>query len=361
MALRTFRHPDPARSKTAIRPVFIPFLGCPSRCVYCSQHLLTGVGPVSLEECYRTLEHTLRQAQQRAQNPMEIGFFGGTFTSLPDTWIERFLLLARKYSRQGLITRVRCSTRPDAVSRDKLLFLKELGLSMVEFGIQTFDDAVLKNSNRAYSAQAGIAACRLVKECGLALGIQLLPGLPGHSRRQWLLDVSIACDLLPEAVRIYPCLVLQGTVLEQLWKRGEYTPWGLEQTLFGLCLGVHAFWRQGIRVIRMGVAPEQNLGHHILAGPWHPALGFIVRSRILRTQVRYLAAALSPAGRTLVVPERYLPEIIGYKGEGRRAFTRGEGPERIFTWERDDFLLHDASPPGAESVLQSVSTFKRVV
>lgn len=135
-----FTHPEPTPHPTRVWPVFLPFAGCPYRCVFCAQDKQTGRDGVELEKILHALEHDLDDALAAGRGPYELAFYGGTFTALPEPWPQMFLGLAMRYRERGLVTHVRCSTRPDCVDDFSLSMLRAQGLDMVELGIQSFDD-----------------------------------------------------------------------------------------------------------------------------------------------------------------------------------------------------------------------------
>ena len=141
------------------------------------------------------------------------------------------------------------------------------GCRTVELGIQSFSDTALQASERHYSGRQAAEACRLVRDAGLALGVQLLPGMPGHQPEDFLADVRRALSLGADMLRFYPCLVLAGTELARRWQQGLYTPWPLPQTLSLLARGWLYARRAGVPVIRMGLAPEPGMEAALLAGP----------------------------------------------------------------------------------------------
>ncbi len=311
-----FRHPEPAcPGKVRIRPVFLPFAGCPGRCVYCAQHLQTGQSPQRLDEALAGLRRTLARDMAAGRGPYEIGFYGGTFTALPGDFAERFTEAAGEYRRRGLVTRVRCSTRPDAVDPVRLSALRGLGLDMVEIGVQTFEAGVLAASGRGHGPGEIFSACRAVRESGLSLGVQLLPGLPGHTPGMFARDVELAASLVPETARIYPCLVAAGTRLAAMFAAGEYAPWDEDTAVAAVAGGLPVLWRAGVRVIRIGLAPQDGLSSAILAGPAHPALGNRARARALYAVVRDKALGLGPKPKRLLAPSRYAGEFWGYGRE----------------------------------------------
>ncbi|MFW6323653.1 MAG: elongator complex protein 3 [Desulfovibrionales bacterium] len=340
MNAEVFFHPAPVHQSRVIRPFFLPFGGCPSRCIYCSQHLQTGENASDLQQKYSLLEDQLEKALATGCSPFELGFFGGTFTSLPSPWPKNFLSLADRYRQAGLITRIRASTRPDAIDGDKIGRLRDWGLDMLELGIQSFSSRVLRASFRGYSGEQAYESCLRLKHSGIDLGIQLLPGLPEHTPADLDCDVDIACSVNPVAVRIYPCLVLDSTPLARMWRNGEYRPWSLEDTVSALSRALAALWLENIQVIRMGLSPEPSLLESILDGPWHPALGYLARSRFLLDFIQ-LKIEQGPKGeRHLFVPQRFQSELWGHKGGNRPLLGRmGLPADRITPWKQSFFLL----------------------
>jgi len=313
--LQRFPHPEPPRpahvSRPRIFPVFLPFAGCPQRCVFCDQSAQTGQAPEPLEALHDRLQ---AQLSDTADAPaQELAFYGGTFTALPAPWPQRFLTLAGRFLATGRLSRVRCSTRPDAVDLGHLAELKALGLSLVELGVQSFDDAALAASQRGYDGQTARRACATVRKAGLGLGIQLMPGLPGHTRLAFQNDVALAAAFAPELARLYPCLVLAETPLAKAWRAGTYAPWPLDAAVDALAQALLTLWSAGVPAARIGLAEQAGLS--VLAGPRHPAMGQLARSRALLLHVRQRLAALPEPeraqARLLVLPRRLQGEALG--------------------------------------------------
>lgn len=309
----TFTHPAPERKHTRIWPVFLPFAGCPFRCIYCAQPALTGQTQSPLEPLYDNLGAGLNNALKKSTKSLELAFFGGTFTALPIEWQERFLRLASAFRDKGLITRIRCSTRPDCFTKSSLKHLKALGLDLVELGIQTFDENALQDSKRGYSPNAAQNACETVREAGLDLGIQLMPGIPGQTPEAFSRDITTACAMRPLVARLYPCVVLKDTGLAKRYAEGRYQPWTIEETIPAVGAGLLKLWQAGVTVIRIGLAPEQDLQDAIIKGPWHPAMGQLVRSEALFLYIQERRNALGAERVSLACPERYRSDLLGHK------------------------------------------------
>jgi histone acetyltransferase (RNA polymerase elongator complex component) len=301
-----FAHPEPPRSSILLLPFFLPFAGCPGRCVFCDQHAQTGVEKLDLNAALDALRVRLTEAPA----PFGVGFFGGTFTGLEWAWQDRFLDAAAAFRAQGL-HHVRVSTRPDRIDPDTLRRLRERGVDLVELGIQTFDSDVLRASGRGYDGRLAMDACRMARDADLDLGIQLLPGLPGHDPARWRRDVNAAIALRPAVVRIYPCVVMAGTELARMHARGDYEPWALDVAVREAGWAVSRFWEAGIRVIRLGLAGEAGMRAGLVAGPWHPAFGNMVRSEALCVFLEETLAGMPVRG--FFMPRRLQGELWGHK------------------------------------------------
>lgn len=323
MSCLLFKHPEPNRPKTRIWPIFMPFMGCPSRCVYCSQERQTGTAAKGLTKIYQAITEEIPAFFSNSnRKPLELAFFGGTFTALPMEWQVRFLSAAQELKKKGLITKIRCSTRPDCIDLDNLRELSSCGLDMVELGIQCFSAHTLKRSGRNYTPETALKACENVKKAGLSLGVQLLPGLPGSKDGDFQKDIEKTISLTPDAVRIYPCLTVKGTALEKLYNAGKYVPWSLEKTEEELPTALLRLWTHHIHVIRVGVASEDGFQNNIVAGPAHPALGQIIRSKTLYLFILTKLASLNSELKKIIIPSKYSGEFWGHKGTLKPLYSR---------------------------------------
>ncbi|BFR49827.1 radical SAM protein [Nitratidesulfovibrio sp. HK-II] len=284
-------------------------------------------------------------APQPPPGPLEIAFYGGTFTLLPEAERAACLDLAARWRERGVVCRVRCSTRPDAVTERGLANLRAAGMDCVELGVQSFDDAALEAASRGYAGSVARAACAMVAGAGLQLGVQLMPGMPGVTPEVFRADVRTA--LLPDNagahplasfLRFYPCLVLRGTPLAERWRTGSYVPWSLETTVDGLADGLLAAWARGVAVVRMGLSPEDGLDDAVLDGPVHPALGQLAKAEALRRHVVAQLAQLPGPPVRFGVPRRLRGLLWGH-ANGLVAAYAAMGISRDMVYWRDDDIF----------------------
>ncbi|MDH4227515.1 MAG: radical SAM protein [Deltaproteobacteria bacterium] len=270
-----------ARKKQLIIPIFAPFGGCDKRCVFCDQKKISGASsfPTSAQ-IEADIEKYL--STWRGGGLKEAAFYGGSFTAIPEVEQRRMLSAAHSFVASGRLDSIRVSTRPDSIDSAVLKLLIGYGVKTIELGVQSFDDEVLKLSGRPHSAADVKRAAVLIKENGLRLGLQLMPGLPGDTEEKATASAEEAAALKPDFVRIYPTLVIKGTELERMYNSGAYEPWTLDRMAM-LCskmLGV--FGGFGIKVIRVGLQPTVELEKNIAAGPYHPAFRDMVERALAR-------------------------------------------------------------------------------
>ena len=285
-----------------ILPVFLPHRGCPFTCVYCDQHAIASPAPTE-----EALTEQLRAFCTGEARPRQVAFFGGTFTALPLDEQTRWLDVVAPWL--PLLDGVRISTRPDSYDEPHLRWLRGRGVRTVELGVQSFADAELTATRRGYTGQQAEDGCRLVQRADLELGVQLMPGMPGHSAQGWRHTLDATLHLKPAFVRLYPLVVLRGTGLECWWREGSYTPLSLAEAAQLCAAAMDELEPAGIAVAKVGLhgdlAPQA-----VLAGPWHAAFGEEVRRhRLLRRLPRHLAE-----GERLVLSVRDTSLVHGEGG-----------------------------------------------
>jgi histone acetyltransferase (RNA polymerase elongator complex component) len=292
--------------KKTIYPVFLPHAGCPFQCIYCNQQAVVSHG--SRESgILEFVEAALREYSNqicRSGRSGEIAFFGGTFSALPVALIESILAAVAVPLGQGIFTGIRFSTRPDCLGREVLDLLSRYPIRTVELGVQSLSDSVLQKSRRGYCVKSVYDAAKRVKDQGWKLGIQLMAGLPGDTQGLFFESMRKAIGIEPDFLRIYPTLVLEGTDLADSFRNGIYTPLSLDEAITWLAPAYDLALRAGIPVIRMGLQPDPALEKPgvILAGPYHPAFGCLVRCRWWRDRMdRHFASFPRLGGRDIVL------------------------------------------------------------
>lgn len=205
----------------------------------------------------------LRQYEGLGFRPSKVDLIvmGGTFTSMPidcQEWFITMCLEALNHYPQPDLEQpssleevmldnerslIRCvgltfETRPDWAKEAHVDLMLRLGATKVEIGVQTVHEDVLKIVKRGHGVEDVIEATRRLKDSGLKVAYHMMPGLPGST-----LDMDLEAFKLifedprfrPDALKIYPTLVIPGSELYEMWKRGEYEAMDEEKVVELLC------------------------------------------------------------------------------------------------------------------------------
>jgi len=275
-------------SSPLIIPVFLPHTGCPHRCVFCDQTAITGqTKPLpSPAQVRGEIQKQLTYPKGR-RKPVQISFYGGNFLGLPKQSVRQLLDVATEFIQSGTVDSIRFSTRPDTIDPQRLAWLDGYRVATIEIGAQSMDDGVLRISNRGHRAADTETAMALLKHGGYEAGLQMMLGLPGDSAAGALETGRRIRALAPDFVRIYPALVLVGSALADLLAAGRYTPLNLDSAVDTTARLYKLFVNSRIPVIRMGLqsSAELNRDNTVLAGPYHPAFGQLVMSKLFLDRV----------------------------------------------------------------------------
>lgn len=266
-----------------IIPIFIMNRGCPHRCLFCNEELTAENRPERLEETgFQETVRAYLRGHGRKTGPVQIAFYGGTFTGMPREKQRRLLEFAAFFLREGTVDAIRISTRPDEIDAEGLDLIKDFGVRTVEVGAQSLDDDVLSRSKRGHTAADTLHALSLLRERGFETGIHLMAGLPGDSPERFAGTIDKVIALTPDMVRIHPTIVLRDTPLADAFRRGDYTPLTLSESVSQCKDALKKLTAAGIAVIRMGLQSTQGLEEPgaVVAGPFHPAFRSLVESAI---------------------------------------------------------------------------------
>ncbi|EDY34587.1 histone acetyltransferase, ELP3 family [Aciduliprofundum boonei T469] len=257
----------PSRTLSGVAVVAImtsPF-PCPhGKCIYCpggpekgTAQSYTGHEPAALRAAqynFDPYEQTKARIEQlraigHPTDKIDLIIMGGTFTARPKSYQEWFVkrafdamngMDAKNLEEAQLINedaKNRCigltvETRPDWFMEKEIDFALKLGATRVELGIQTVYDDILEKVKRGHTIRESILATRLAKDAGFKINYHMMPGLPGSSlERDYMAfkEIFENPNFRPDMLKIYPTLVVKGTELYEMWKKGEYEPYALEE------------------------------------------------------------------------------------------------------------------------------------
>lgn len=270
-----------------IIPIFVPFAGCSNKCVFCNQNRISGAEGIPEEyEVIETINSYLKTIPNSEDIIIEVAYYGGSFTGLPFEIQKRLLKPAYEAKSKGNIKYIRLSTRSDYINDQVLKLLKDFKVDIIELGVQSLNNEVLRLSKRGHDSAAVIKAIEKIKAAGFKIGVQLMMGLPGDSKAYFYETIEQVISLKPDFVRLYPTLVIEGTELANLYKNGDYKPMSLNESIEFSKIALNKFNENKIPVIRIGLQPTDEINFEkVLAGPFHPAFRELVEADIIKDKI----------------------------------------------------------------------------
>lgn len=125
-------------------------------------------------------------------------------------------------------------TRPDFVTKKHVKWLRFLGATKVQLGIQSTSDEILKLNKRGHTTKQSKEAIRLFRQAGFKIHIHWMANLYGSDPKKDHEDFLKLFDdkaYRPDELKIYPCIIIKNTPLFELFNKGEYKPYTEEELL----------------------------------------------------------------------------------------------------------------------------------
>lgn len=288
-----------------IVPVFLPHLGCDRRCIYCDQEYITDIRT-------HDVPSLIKKTFGKITAKVEVGLFGGNIFGIEPPDLKMLFEHFGEYADR--ISNFRISTKPAPRNEETLRLLKKNNVTVIELGMPCFDDSILEGLNRGHTIEDFYKTFDLLTQEGFRVAIQVMVGLPGETMAAVRKTAEEVIRLSPEYMRIYPLVVLKDTPLHGMYEKGVFVPIPLGEAVDrAVYLYLNAL-RQGIRTVKMGLTESEAIRGRVIAGHYHPAFGYLVKSRAFYRAVEKNMEAASMEGEVLVkLNNRDIPHLLGHK------------------------------------------------
>jgi elongator complex protein 3 len=214
-------------------------------------------------------------------------------------------------------------TRPDLISPEELLHMRQLGVTKVQMGVQSLDDRILALNHRGHTVQDTRRAFRLLRAAGFKIQAHWMPNLLGATLASDREDFARLFDdpeLRPDELKIYPTILLRSSALYAYYERGEYQPYIYEE-LLELMAAIKLVIPPYCRVNRLA---RDIPVHHVAAGN---------KRSNLREDVQRLMASRGTRCRCIRCREvRGLHVVRGDLRIEDLAYEAGGGKERFLSF-----------------------------
>jgi elongator complex protein 3 len=139
----------------------------------------------------------------------------------------------RKLQEKNSESEHRCTglsieTRPDKINLTMIEEMRRFGVTKVQIGVQSLHDEVLLQNSRGHNAEETIKAIDLLRKNGFKIVAHWMCNLMGSTPEIDLEDFQLLFapnSVQPDEMKVYPCSLLEGTVLHKYYQMGKYEPY----------------------------------------------------------------------------------------------------------------------------------------
>lgn len=204
---------------------YIPY--CASICTYCDFNVYAR----RADEYDAYVNAVAREIASRAQNipaprrARTLAWGGGTPSLLSIAQSEKLARTFRAHFVFAADAEWTLEANPGTVDLEKLRALRQMGFNRLSLGVQTFDDARLKQFNRAHTAADAYAAFDWARRAGFEnINLDLIYGLPQQTLAEWRATLERALAFQSEHLSLYGLQVEARTVLKKQIELGRVPP-----------------------------------------------------------------------------------------------------------------------------------------
>jgi oxygen-independent coproporphyrinogen III oxidase len=201
--------------------IHIPF--CASKCYYCDFNSYVSTSDV-MDRYLDALERELSfLAQEFPWKPLRTVFFGGGTPTIFDVkQTERMLAILHRFFRLQEHAEVTVEANPGTTDLEKLRVLREGGVNRLSFGVQSFDDQLLKRLGRLHDREQVYQSYEWARAAGFSsINLDLMFGLPGQSVELFRDSLERFLALEPEHLSAYSLKIEEGTPFAVWHERGQ--------------------------------------------------------------------------------------------------------------------------------------------
>ena len=196
-----------SKSNSVSLYISIPF--CPSRCSYCSfvSHSIDRAAsliPKYVRQLCEEIKYTAEIIKKLKLKVLTVYMGGGTPTTLSAKQITEVLNTVRECLGNDFLELTVEAGRPDTITKEKLIAIKNGGATRISINPQTMNDEVLNTIGRKHTTKQTLEAFELARSVGFDnINMDLIAGLPGDSLESFKNTVESVIALDPESVTVH--------------------------------------------------------------------------------------------------------------------------------------------------------------
>ena len=199
----------------------IPF--CIKKCPYCDFYSITDT---SLKQ--RFISAVISEMNITCNLPFKFDtlYIGGGTPSVLETELIT-LIIENASSLYKLLpdSEITIEVNPGTVKPEKLREYKDAGVNRISIGVQSFQERNLSFLGRIHTVEDADLTIQWARDAGFEnLGIDLIYGISGQTRKSWLYDLEQAVSDEPEHLSCYMLTYESGTPMKKDLEKGSFKP-----------------------------------------------------------------------------------------------------------------------------------------
>jgi len=202
----------------------IPF--CPTTCLYCSFTsypigAFKGIVDDYITCLEKEIDYVAEAFAGKTLDTVYIG--GGTPTTLLPDQIRRLIGYLRDKLDMSHVKEFTVeSGRPDSITRDKLIAMKEMGVTRISVNPQTMSDETLKLIGRQHTVSQLIDSFKMAREEGFDnINMDIILGLPGETEKDVQHTIDEIVKLAPDDLTVHSLAIKRGSRLFETIREKE--------------------------------------------------------------------------------------------------------------------------------------------
>ncbi len=175
----------------------------------------------------RQLEKEYERISRKVSAPEIVAYFQThTNTYAPVEVLRKYYNEAVDFGVKGIAI----ATRGDCINAEIIELIKSLPVPVtVELGLQSIHDKTAEIINRGHNFDEFLSGYNMLKSAGIRVCVHIINGLPYETEEMMLSTAEMLGKLRPDGVKIHLLHVIKGTVLAEMYEKGEYIPLAKEE------------------------------------------------------------------------------------------------------------------------------------
>jgi len=256
-----YGYPDPHEFfslEAAAIYIHIPF--CSTKCHFCEYTVYTGKSDDVKEQYVEAVCREIDAFREKGSFPRfqieAIYFGGGTPGLLTARQLMRILDACLRNFTLSSDCEVCCEFDPASIDEEKVAQLKEAGFNRFSMGVQSFNDGILKQSNRPHNRESIFRGYEALRKAQCQhVNLDLIYPMPNLTHEIWEDTVSSAIRLQPDCITVYGLEIWPGTAYFNWLQKGNLNLPGNEDEVW-------MYASAADELDRAGFVPRSNSGYY---------------------------------------------------------------------------------------------------